>query len=305
MVFHVAQPSPDVIKLFERLGLGRYESSVLLALVANGKTQQDYKEIMHSTDVPYGRVHSILAALETKGLVRNVGGRPRRYQARPIGEIIESYLLAPMMDKLSGEQGEGEVNLRDLWIGQITSHVPIIKTGEDGNPASIQFAAGLDDLRKREHDEAMAAQKSIRLCIPGTAILNRRLNYPMSAIEEVSVEIVTDLPPSLFIKIIAERDRGERRRLIKQEKDAKRTAFYSLPNLTERLLIVDDRFVSVGTSVLPVAAHIYSPSICREMTLRFNELKRLATPVISYDAGGPGMRKLKQIEIGQNELGWN
>lgn len=279
MVILLVRPSSDMIKVFERLGLTRYESSVLLALVANSDKPQNYKEIMYATDVPYGRVHSILATLEAKRLVRNVGGRPKRYVARPIGEIIESYLLTPMMDTLTGEPGGKEVNLRDLWIGQVTSHVPIIRTGEDGKVPSIEFAEGLDDLREREHGEATAAETSIRLCLPGTAILNKRRNYPIMAKEGVSVEIVTDLPQSLFFRIVAGSERYKRSMIMQPTNGSNRTAFYVLPNLTERLLIVDNRFVSIGTSVLPVTAHIYSPSICREMIRRFDDLKRLATHV--------------------------
>lgn len=268
-----------MVKIFERLGLSRYEASVFFALVTSGSEPLDYRDILAATEVPYGRVHSTLASLEEKGLTLNSGGRPKKYLAKPIGEIVENYFLTPMMEGLLGSPSSIDSQFRDLWVGQVTSLVPIIHMDDRAGGPSIDFASGIHDVREKEYGETQRAKHFLRLCIPNSAFLDRKRDHALRIPEGVATEILTSVPPKQFVQHLAPEERMDWHRAVARYGKLIRTTYYLLPRVTERMTIVDDRFVSIGTSVLPVTAHIYSKSICDAMIRRFEELKQKAKPV--------------------------
>lgn len=272
-------PSKDTTEVFKRLGLTKYESSVLLALVANQDSSLDYKDILSVTEVPYGRVHSVLVDLEEKGMVRSLGGRPKRYVSKPIGEIIEDYIMTPVMENLLENQAEVDKQFRDVWIKQVTSLVPVIHLDDNGGEPRIEFIRGIDELRKREYDEAQRARRSLRLCLPASGFLDRKRSASILIADEVDTEILTSVQPRFFLQHMAPEERTNWHRAIAGGRDFRHTRYYILPRLNERMMIVDERFASIGTSVIPVTAHIHSRRICGSLIERFEVLKKEARRV--------------------------
>ena len=275
-VLCVEVPSRDTTEVFKRLGLTKYESSVLLALVANQGSTLDYKDLLSATDVPYGRIHSILVDLEEKGMVRSMGGRPKRYISKPIGEIIEDYILTPVLENLLENQVDVDKQFRDVWIKQVSSLVPVIYLDESGGEPRIEFIRGIDELRTKEYDEAQRARKSLRLCIPTSGFLDRKRSASIRIADEVDTEIVTSVQPRFFLQHMAPEERTRWHRTIAGRGDIGHTRYYVLPRLNERMVIVDERFASIGTSVIPVTAHIHSGKICGTLVERFEMLKKEA-----------------------------
>lgn len=265
-------PSKSTVEVFRRLGLSKYETSVILTMAANQERPLDYKEIMAETDVPYGKIHYTLAALERKGLISNLGGRPKRYSVKPIGEIVEDYIVLPVIDSLVGSTIGVDEQFRDVWIKQVTSNVPVVRVDEDGRQ-DISFISGIDELRRREYGEAQKAESSIRLSIPTTGFLDRKREVSLSIGENVSTEILTTLPPELFLHHIAPEERRMWNRTVSASGGLKRTSYYLRDTLTERMMIVDGKFASIGNSLIPVVMHIYSRKLCAELAERFEALK--------------------------------
>ncbi len=275
-VLCVEAPSKDTTEVFKRLGLTKYESSVLLALVANPDSALDYKDLLSATDVPYGRVHSILLDLEEKGMVRGMGGRPKRYISKPIGEIIEDYILTPVLENLIENQADVDKQFRDVWIKQVSSLVPVIYLDESDGEPRIEFIKGIDELRKKEYYEVQTARKSLRLCIPTSGFLDRKRSAPILIADEVDTEIVSSVKPRFFLQHMAPDERTRWHRTAAGRGDLGRSRYYLLPRLNERMVIVDERFASIGTSVIPVTAHIHSRKMCSTLVERFEMLKKQA-----------------------------
>lgn len=267
-------PSRDVVRIFERLGLTRYETSVLLALVLSNDYPLDYKDILCETDVPYGKVHSTLMGLERKGLITNHGGRPKRYSSKPMGEIVENYFVSPMLESLSGSKSGVDRQLADLWTRQVTTIVPIVHMDDETGEQMIEFVSGLDNLREREHREAAKAKETLRLCLPSSGFLDRRRPDALRIGDSVRTEIVTTIDPQKFVKILAPDERASWRQAFVSNGGLHRTRYYLAPQLDERMVIIDDHFAALGTSMLPVTLHIYSRKLCKSVIERFEERKK-------------------------------
>ncbi len=271
--------SKETADVFKRLGLTKYEISILLALIANEGSPMDYRDLLADTDVPYGRVHSVLLRLEEKGLVTGIGGRPKRYAAKPIGAMIEDYITTPVLESLIAAQNSPDNQFRDVWIKQVSSHVPVIRVDEVNGGAELEFITGVDNLRRREYDEAQKARNSLHLCLPASAFLDRRRSVPLRIGDDVRTEIITSLSPKQFLHRMPSDERARWQQTVTGNGDLMRTAYYSHPKVNERMLIVDGRFASIGTSLIPVTAHIYSKSMCKALLERFEALKQGAKKI--------------------------
>ena len=266
-------PSREAVEVFKRLGLTKYETTIILALVANQDSPMDYKGILSETRVPYGRIHTTLVSLEQKGLIECLGGRPKQYSPKPIGQMLEDYILTPVISVLADRPSAIDRHLSDLWIGQVTGKIPVVRLDDDGGSPDIDFINGVENTRKREFAETLAGKKHIRFCAPSSGFLNRRRNLLPRTGENVRIEIITSLSPKQFAAYFTSEERKYWRESLKRHKGDTRTEYYYMAHITERMLIVDDRFASLGGPAVPVRLHIYSRSICNKLIDRFEKLK--------------------------------
>jgi len=80
----------DTMLYFQKLGLTRYQSSVLSAILSRQNITA--LEITNTTGVPYTKVYSVLDSLKYMGFVTADLDRPRRFRAADIETIANSLI---------------------------------------------------------------------------------------------------------------------------------------------------------------------------------------------------------------------
>jgi len=73
--------------LLERLGLTEYERTALAELLTLGRTTAP--NLAEATGIPKARIYGVLDSLSDAGFVKVIPGRPKEYQARAPGEILD------------------------------------------------------------------------------------------------------------------------------------------------------------------------------------------------------------------------
>jgi len=76
--------------MLEKFGLNNYENKVYLSLMTEASS--DARTISQSSDVPYGRIYDVLDSLNSKGLVNEIAGRPKKYTAVEPDAAISSLI---------------------------------------------------------------------------------------------------------------------------------------------------------------------------------------------------------------------
>ncbi|MEM3852154.1 MAG: helix-turn-helix domain-containing protein [Methanomassiliicoccales archaeon] len=277
-----ALKSRNAEEIFRALGLTAYESRALLTLLVSEK-EMNYREIMNASNIPYGRIYSVLQRLYDRGCILITDANPKRYKAKPLGRLIEDSFITPTLKRLFEFEVTSDQQFRDIWISEVCSLVPVFRLND--RKCAFELLHGLEQVRHAEYDALERARNTVRLCIPSAGFLdrNRREYIPMDG--RVEVEIVTTLKPSEFTLHISHQER----RLWRQERKGgsldRVLKYYLHPSLTERMLLVDDDFVSFGSRTLPVVAMVYSKKICKQYKAEFDELKRQAVlvPAASMD----------------------
>jgi len=79
--------SDEPSRLLERLGLTEYEGTALSELLTIGRTTAP--NLAEATGIPKARIYGVLDSLADAGYVKVVPGRPKEYQPRPPGEILD------------------------------------------------------------------------------------------------------------------------------------------------------------------------------------------------------------------------
>ncbi len=79
----------DVVDKLKELGLTEYESKVYYALIKNSGLTAE--EISKTSNVPLTRVYSVLTSLQSKGMVLEISGRPKRFEAIQPKLALRSY----------------------------------------------------------------------------------------------------------------------------------------------------------------------------------------------------------------------
>lgn len=94
----------------EDLGFSSYEKSIILALgkVHEATAQQVYNE----SQVPYGRLYSVLIELEKKGIVRSYPTTPKTYKIDNLKVALEKFLEKKRTELL--EQSNRLASLDDM-----------------------------------------------------------------------------------------------------------------------------------------------------------------------------------------------
>jgi len=99
----------DILKL---LGLSEYEIRVFISLVENGSS--NYSSIAKESKVPTGKIYQVLSALESKGFIEVLEGKPKSFRAvepkkacrRRLRQMEDDYL------DLENKIGEAMQNLQ-------------------------------------------------------------------------------------------------------------------------------------------------------------------------------------------------
>ncbi|MBX8632388.1 MAG: hypothetical protein KIY12_02140 [Thermoplasmata archaeon] len=257
-----------------RLGLTEYESEIVQALIGRGSVPLSYREAMAITGVPYGRIYSVFDSLERKGFLENLGGRPKRYLLRPLGEVLDDYLIVPLIrDTLNAPIGRNNV-FRDTWIRQICSSIPVIRV--DGGEALLDFLPDLESVRKAQLDEIMHSEREILMCFPTGNFLDRKFSSYVRMSGSVRMEIVSSIHPSELMTYTTEAERETIRAILSNKEVSSKFHFYVNDGVRDRFMVIDERFVAIGSSVSPVLVHIYSTDIALQMKERFQKIRSMS-----------------------------
>jgi sugar-specific transcriptional regulator TrmB len=73
--------------VFDRLGLTEYERTALVELLTLGRTSAP--NLAEAADIPKARVYGVLDSLADEGYVKVIPGRPKQYQPRDPGTILD------------------------------------------------------------------------------------------------------------------------------------------------------------------------------------------------------------------------
>lgn len=79
--------SEDAGGWFETLGLTEYERTALEELLTLGRTTAP--NLAEATGIPKARIYGVLDSLSDRGYIKVIPGRPKEYQAKPPGEILD------------------------------------------------------------------------------------------------------------------------------------------------------------------------------------------------------------------------
>jgi sugar-specific transcriptional regulator TrmB len=88
------------------LGLNQYESKAYAAVVSHG--QAPAATIAKTSGVPYGRIYDVLAALEARGLVRNLPGKTKLFAPG------DPHQLTELLHKRKADIAAAEAGLEHL-----------------------------------------------------------------------------------------------------------------------------------------------------------------------------------------------
>jgi hypothetical protein len=258
-----------------RLGLTGYEKKIMSAMISSGLDSFDYREAMKLGGIPYGKVYFALNSLEKKGFLKNLGGRPRRYSVNPLGEVIDDYLIVPLIRELLSGPLEQEHVFRDTWTRQVCSAIPVLRLEGQGSP-SIEMLSGLEEIRKAQINEIMNAGREILMCFTKSNFLDRKFTSYIRVSRNVKINLITSLLPAELLATTAVKEREQLINILSNEAFISNIHYYRCPGLKERFMVIDGRFVAIGSDVSPVLVHIHSTAIAAQMTNRFEELRRMS-----------------------------
>ncbi|MHC1600873.1 MAG: TrmB family transcriptional regulator [Candidatus Nezhaarchaeales archaeon] len=109
----------NVIDKLKELGLTEYESKVYYALIKNSGLTAE--EISKASNVPLTRVYSVLTSLQSKGMVLEISGRPKRFEAVQPKLALRSYasyvksMLEEELHRLEAKARELSLTLEPIY----------------------------------------------------------------------------------------------------------------------------------------------------------------------------------------------
>jgi len=120
-------------QVFEALGLKEYEAQALRELFTVGRTTAP--RLAEATGVPKARVYGVLDSLADRGFVEVVPGRPKEYQPKPPGEVLDR---AKENRRQEYEEYAGRVD--ELRDGFVDEYAELYETASDDiTPAEELF----------------------------------------------------------------------------------------------------------------------------------------------------------------------
>ena len=117
----------DTLYLLRRMGLNQYESKVYFSLLKAGPTSAS--EIGSLAEIPRPRTYDVLDKLEKKGFITVQPGRPTRFKAIELDEVVKS-LKSKKEEELEKAVKEIE-EIRDKLAEKIKSTKPEEKVKEE------------------------------------------------------------------------------------------------------------------------------------------------------------------------------
>ena len=88
--------------LLHNLGLCKYERKAYLTLLKHGP--QNYKSLSNISDVPYGRIYSVMESLAKKGWTKSLNQRPKIFYATDPEKQMNNRLLEMKKEIVSLEK---------------------------------------------------------------------------------------------------------------------------------------------------------------------------------------------------------
>jgi sugar-specific transcriptional regulator TrmB len=79
--------SGDASAWFDRLGLTEYEATALEELLTLGRTTAP--NLAEATGIPKARIYGVLESLSDRGFIKVIPGRPKEYQPRAPGDLLD------------------------------------------------------------------------------------------------------------------------------------------------------------------------------------------------------------------------
>jgi sugar-specific transcriptional regulator TrmB len=138
-----------MIEKLREMGLNKYESNAYLALIKIGISTST--KISTESNVPYGRIYTVLQSLEKKGFAKIFDGRPKRFMA-----VEPRVILNKVLDKKKRELDEkrDETNkiikeLEALAKVKLESPLEMIRIIE-GRKNYLNFSIKLHEKSKKE-----------------------------------------------------------------------------------------------------------------------------------------------------------
>jgi sugar-specific transcriptional regulator TrmB len=116
--------SRDTSELFSALDRTEYEEQALEQLLILGQTTAP--DLSSATGIPKARIYSVLESLANDGFIKIIPGRPKEYQPKPPGEIIDRAIEA---QRQSFEQYQHE--LEDLRGDFVETLGPLYESASD------------------------------------------------------------------------------------------------------------------------------------------------------------------------------
>jgi|APHM01.1.fsa_nt_gi Predicted transcriptional regulators len=122
-----------VDQLFNRLGLGEYETTALRSLLTHGRSTAP--NLAEATGIPNARIYGVLDSLADRGFIKIIPGRPKEYQPKAPAEILDRAVENRQQELASFES---EVNqFRDVFIN--TFQAQYERASEEISPAADLF----------------------------------------------------------------------------------------------------------------------------------------------------------------------
>ncbi len=143
----VQLPKKILSQLLE-IGFTKYEEHILLSLYVLGESSAE--ELSQQANVPYARVYDTIQALEQKGLVDIISGRPRKFVAIEPKLAFQTYFTK--------KQEEYDEELNHLK-GTINELLPELEMLYQKTYAKLE----LDELLQPFHSLAQMEQKTIEM----------------------------------------------------------------------------------------------------------------------------------------------
>ena len=81
----------EVLRFFDAFALTHYEKLAYLNLLINGA--QNYKALVRNSNIPYGKVYSVMHALERKGFVTITSDRPKVFRPVDPQDVFDQHYV--------------------------------------------------------------------------------------------------------------------------------------------------------------------------------------------------------------------
>ncbi len=260
--------------VLRRLGLKLYERQLVMSLVKQDRATVNYRDAMNMAGIPYGKVHAVLNGLEEKGFLEGDGGRPRQYKLRPIGDVIEEYIVRPLISDFYGHQNVNESTFRDIWVREICSSIPVVRVDREMFDEPITMLSGIDDIRKAQIAEITRAKEEVLMCFPRGTFLDRKFSDYVSIGMNVRLEVISSLTPAELMRHTFPSQVREVRKMLGGRLSRPRVHYFLNSNVRERFMVIDGSFATIGSDMSPVLMHLYSKEHCSVLKERFLELKK-------------------------------